>query len=202
MTLLTDLRRAFRTLRSNPSLTLAAILALAIGIGANTTLFSVVDAVLLKPLNYPQADRIVELTRHYPGFDAWAVTPTKFDFWRTQSQSFSALAATSFLPTLVNFTGSGTPERVSALHVTSEYPDVFGAVPVQGRFFNQQEDRPNAGNYAVLTYGFWTRRFGKDPAVVGRSLSLGGASYTVLGIMPPSFTVSPPPTFCCRCSSR
>jgi putative ABC transport system permease protein len=191
MTLLTDLRRAFRTLRSNPSLTLAAILALAIGIGANTTLFSVVDAVLLKPLNYPQADRIVELTRHYPGFDAWAVTPTKFDFWRTQSQSFSALAATSFLPTLVNFTGSGTPERVSALHVTSGYSNVFGAVPVEGRFFNQQEDRPNAGNYAVLTYGFWARRFGKDPAVVGRSLSLGGASYTVLGIMPPGFTVSP-----------
>jgi predicted permease len=189
-----DVKVALRTLRKTPSLSLTALLALAIGIGANTTLFSIVDTVLLKPLNYPEADRIVELTRHWhdPDYDAWATTPTKIDFWRSQNRSFSALAAAGFLPVPVNFTGEGDPERLTALRVSSQYPEVFGIAPAQGRFFSEQEDRPNGGNYAVVTDALWNRRFGRDPKLIGKSLTLGGASYTVVGIMPPGFSTSPP----------
>jgi predicted permease len=190
--MLNDIRIAVRTLRKTPSVTVTALLALAIGIGANATLFSVIDAVMLRPLGYPEADRIVELTRHYSdNIDGWAVTPTKIDFWRSRSRSFSAMAATAFLPAPVNLTGGGEPERVNALRVTSEYPEVFGIAPTVGRFFNKQEDRPNGGNYAVLTHGFWSRRFGRDPNLIGRSLMLGGASYTVIGVMPATFSMTP-----------
>lgn len=191
MRIFNDVRLALRTLRKNPSLTVTALLALAIGIGANTVLFSVVNGVLLKPLNYPDPGRIVEVTRHYPVGEGWAITATKIDFWRTHNRSFTAVAASSFLPAPVNFDRGGEPERAEVLEVSSEYAQVLGVNPSLGRFFSKQEDLPNAGNYAVLTYSFWSERLGRDPKIIGSGLALGGKSYTVVGIMPRGFNPSP-----------
>jgi putative ABC transport system permease protein len=191
MRIFDDVRLALRTLWKNPSLTVTALLALAIGIGANTVLFSVVNGVLLKPLNYPDPSRLVELTRHYPSGDSWAITATKIDYWRTHNRSFAAVAASGFLPAPVNFNRGGEPERAEVLQVASEYVDVLGVNPSFGRFFNQREDAPNAGNYAVLTYAFWSQRLGKDPNIIGGSLALGGKSYTVVGIMPRGLKPTP-----------
>jgi predicted permease len=187
-----DIALAFRMLRKNPSLTVAALLAISLGIGANTVLFSVVEGVLLRPLNYPQADRIVELTRKFPGFDeAWSVAAAKFDFWRTHNRSFSAVAAISFVANPVNFDANGEPERVETLYTSSEYPAVMGVNPTRGRFFSRAEDVPNGGNYAVLTDAFWRSRLHRDSNVIGHALNLAGKAYTVIGIMPRGFESEP-----------
>jgi putative ABC transport system permease protein len=191
MRIFDDIRLAGRTLWKNPSLTVTALLALAIGIGANTVLFSVVDGVLLKPLNYPDPDRVVELTRHYPSGEGWAITATKIDYWRTHNRSFTALAAADFLPSPINFNRGGEPERAEALHVSSDYVHVLGVSPAIGRFFNKQEDAPNGGDYAILTYSFWRERLGGDPKIVGSGLTLGSKNYTVLGVMPQGFKPTP-----------
>jgi putative ABC transport system permease protein len=183
-----DLKFAFRNLRGSPAVTVTALITLALGIGVNTTVFSVIDAVLLRPLHYPHAERIVELGRHYPNTDGgWAVTPTNFDFWRSQSHSFAAVAATDYLPTGVNFVGKGEPERLTALGVSEDFARVFGVQPMLGRFFTEAEDKPGAGHSVVLSSGLWSSLFGKDTSILGRSVTLGGASYTVVGIMPPGF---------------
>lgn len=192
MRLFGDIALAFRTLRKNPSLTVTALLAISLGIGANTVLFSVVEGVLLRPLSYPQADRIVELTRSFPGFtSSFAVAAPKFDFWRTQNRSFTAVAAINFIANPVNFDDRGEPERVETLTVSSEYPAVMGVNPAQGRFFNKAEDVPNGGNFVVLTDSFWRSRLHRDPNVIGHALNLAGKAYTVIGIMPRGFESEP-----------
>lgn len=186
---LSDLKYAARALRKGPVMTITAMAALALGIGANTALFSVVNAVLLRPMNYPHAERIVEITRSFQGgrFTSPALTATKFDFWRKQNQSFEAVAAYDFMPLGINLAGQGEPERLSSLPVTADFFRVLGVQPLLGRSFNESEDKPGAGNFAVISYAMWQRLFHGDRGAVGKTLTLNNAAYTVLGIMPSDF---------------
>ncbi len=182
-----NLRYAVRTLRRSPLLTGTALAALALGIGANVGLFSVINAVLLRPLSYPQPDRIVELQRHYPGQDVWATTPGKFAFWRDRSQVFEAVAAHSFLPLGMNLIGRGEPQVVMGMSTTADYFRVLGIQPALGRTYTSAEDQPGAGKYAVLSYPLWQQLFRADHRALGQTLSLGNESYQVIGVMPKGF---------------
>lgn len=186
--LASDLRYAARSLRKSRVMALTAITALALGIGANTALFSVVDAVLLRAPDYPRADQIVQLTRSWPGdVNGEGTTPTKFEFWRTENHSFSAVAAYNFQPIGMNLTDRGEPERLMSLPVSADFFRVLGVRPLVGRTFTEAEDKPAGGRFAVISYSLWQQLFGSDPAAVGKTLRLDAADYTVLGVMPAGF---------------
>ncbi len=187
--LLSDVKFAVRSLAKNSTMTITAIAALALGIGANTALFTVVNAVLLRPMSYPHAERIVEVTRSFKGgsLKASAVTPTKYDFWRRENHSFEAMAAYDFMSVGVNLAGAGEPERLTSLPVTADFFRVLGVQPSIGRTFRESEDKPGAGHFAVLSYELWQRLFHADPGIVGRPIALNAASYTILGVMPKDF---------------
>lgn len=182
-----DARYALRQFGRNPGFTTVALLTLALGIGATTSLFTVLDAVLLRSLPYPHPDQLVELMRHYPGADVWATNPTKFDFWRRENAVFSSVAAYSVAPAGLNLAGSGEPRRLAALPATSGFFRVFDVHPMLGRTFTRDEDRPGAGHYAVLSYGLWQQLFHGDPGAIGKTLTLSNAEYQVLGVMPAAF---------------
>jgi putative ABC transport system permease protein len=186
--LASDLKFAARSLRKSRVMTLTAVIALALGIGANTALFSVVDAVLLRSLDYPDADRIVQLTRSWPGdVNGEVTTPTKFEFWRTENQSFGAVAAYNFQPIGMNLTDRGEAQRLMSLPVSADFFRVLGVGPLVGRTFTEAEDNPAAGRFAVISYSLWQQLFGGDPAAIGKALRLDTADYTVLGVMPAGF---------------
>ncbi len=185
--LMQNLRYAIRALRRTPLLTVTALAALALGIGANTALFSVVNAVLLRPLSYPHPDRIVELLRQFPEASIWATTTTKFAFWRDENHSFEAVATHSFMPIGMNLVGKGEPQRLTALGASADYFRVLGVQAALGRNYTEAEDKPGAGKYAVLSYALWQKLFHGDPKVLGKTLSLSDESYQILGIMPKGF---------------
>ena len=180
--LLADIRQALRMFAKNPGFTFAVVAALALGIGADTAIFSVVNAVLLKPLTYPEPDRIIQflLTNHGdqggPGASA-----TKLHVWQEQTKVFQDVAAYDFSSKGLNLTG-GIPEQIKGLHVTEAYFRLFGARMLLGRTFTPQEDLPHGGNVVVVSYGFWMRKFAGDPHAVGKAISLSGQPYTVLGV--------------------
>ncbi len=187
--LLSDLKFAVRSLTRSPTMTITAVAALALGIGANTALFSVVNAVLLRPMSYPHAERIVELMRSWQGsnFKAPAVTPTKYDFWRRENHSFEAVAAFNFSAAGVNLLSANEPERLTSLPVTADFFRVLGIEPWIGRSFKESDVQPGAGHFAILSYQLWQRLFHGYRAVLGRPLSLDSAAYTILGVMPKGF---------------
>jgi putative ABC transport system permease protein len=180
-TWLQDLRHAVRVVRQSPGFTLAAVAALALGIGANTAIFSVVNAVLLKPLPYPDPDRLVLFVNTTPDGSLPQASPTKFNLWRRQLQAFEKISAYRF--TVVNWTGGGDPEQLPAGQVSADFFRLFGAPVVVGRTFQAAEDLPNGGHVVVLSEGFWKRRFGGDPAVLGRTLALDGDPHVVIGVL-------------------
>ncbi|MGO9778028.1 MAG: ABC transporter permease [Terracidiphilus sp.] len=189
-TLLHDLRYALRQLRKSPGFTLTAVVTLALGIGANTAIFTVVNAVLLKPLAYPDADRIVQISTTYSGGSTSVASIPKFHNWHQQTSIFKDMAAYDFAGPGFNLTGD-RPEQVHGLHVTEGYFRLFGAPVMLGRTFTPQEDLPNGGNVVVLSYGLWQRNFGGDPKIVGSSLSLGNEPYTIVGVLAKSFQSDP-----------
>jgi len=188
--LFNDLRYAPRQLRKSPGFTLTAVLTLALGIGANAAIFSVVNAVLLKPLSYPDADRIVQLVTMYSGAGSPVASIPKFHNWQQQTGIFKEVAAYDFAGPGFNLTGDRA-EQVHGLHVTEGYFRLFGAPVMLGRTFTPQEDQPNGGKVVVLSYGLWQRKFGGDTRIVGSSLSLGNASYTIVGVLGRSFQSDP-----------
>jgi len=188
--LLRDLRYALRQLRKSPGFTLTVVLTLALGIGANAAIFTVVNAVLLKPLNYPDADRIVQFLTTYSGGSGSVASIPKFYNWQQQTTIFKEVAAYDFAGPGFNLTG-GRPEQVHGLHVTEGYFRLFGAPVMLGRTFTPQEDTPNGGKVVVLSYGLWQGKFGGDPKIVGSSLSLGNESYTIVGVLAKSFQSDP-----------
>src|SRR4051812_6975306 len=187
-TLVEDLRHAARMLRQNPGFTAAAIAALALGIGANTAIFSVLNTVLLKPLPYPDPNRLVMFVNAAPQGSFPGASPTKFNVWRRQTAALQDIAAYRF--NVVNLTNAGDPEQISAGQVSAGFFGLFGAPIVAGRTFSAEEDRPNGGHVAVLSNGFWKRRFGSDRSIVGRTVSLNGTPYEVLGVLGPFDTES------------
>ena len=185
--LIADLRYTIRTLAKAPAFTLAAVAALTLGIGANTAIFSVVNAVLLKPVAAPDPDRVVFFMNTSPQGSGRAASPAKFIHWSRQTdvvQDVSALRAN-----VVNYTAGDVPEQLRAGQVSASFFRLFGAHVLYGRTFTAEEDRPNAPKVAILGHGLWTRRFGADPNILGRTLSLGAEPYTVIGVLAPGFDV-------------
>jgi putative ABC transport system permease protein len=185
-----DLRYSFRVLIANPAFTFTAIAALALGIGANTAIFTVVNAVLLKPLSYPDPDRMVQLMNTGPDGQWAGASPTKFNNWRAQTNVLQDVTAYDFGGPGFNLTGA-VPEQVHGIHVSEAYFRLFGAPIMLGRTFTPQEDSPNGGKVVVIGYGLWQRKFGGNPNIVGAALSLGNEPYTILGVLGQSFQSDP-----------
>src|SRR4051812_41440105 len=190
-TILTDVRYALRTMRRNLGVTAIALAALAIGIGANTAIFTVVDAVLLQPLPYPQADRLMRLGRQFPGNGVgYSNSVPKYMTWR-QSDAFEAMTIYDFGALAMNLGSGNPPEPVQAMHVSADFFKVFGVPPMVGRSFAGSEDAPGGGAVAVISGGLWQSRFGGAPDAIGRPLLLNGVPYTVVGVMPKDFASDP-----------
>ncbi len=185
MTFLKEVLRALRTLRSQPGHTAAAVLTLALGIGANTAIFSVVDAVLLRPLPYPEPDRLVDVlaTSLAPGAERTSITPADFLAWREQSEVFEELGA--YIPFgTVDWTRGEEPVRLSRHLVSGGLLAALWVRPAHGRLFAAEEYREEGRRVALLGHRLWRTRFGGDPEVVGRRLILGGESHQVVGVLP------------------
>ncbi|HET9986740.1 MAG TPA: ABC transporter permease [Longimicrobiales bacterium] len=180
-----DLRHALRVLGRARTLTLVAGLTLALGIGANTAMFTVVNRVLLRPLPYPHGERIVQLYGHDRGGEDGPFSGPDYLDVKRAARSFGFLAAAS--GGVRTLTGAGDPERVRGQNVSPEYFEVFGVAPRLGRTFLAEAGAAPAGRQAVLSAGFWKRRFGADPGIVGRTLTLDGEPWTVVGVMPEGF---------------
>jgi putative ABC transport system permease protein len=180
-----DLRFGARMLLKNPGFTLIAVLTLALGIGANTAIFSIVNAVLLRPFPYKEPERLVILQERY---SAGGFSPSYPNFadWRAQNTVFDSMVAVFSLENF-NFTGAGEPERLQGRLVSAEFFSTLGVKPLIGRDFLAEEDRPGATPAAILSYGFWRRRFGEDPSVIGKRLTLNNQSFAVVGVTPPNF---------------
>ncbi len=187
---LADLRYAFRTLRATPGFTVVAIAVLAIGIGANTAIFTVVDAVLLNPLPYPDSERIVQLGRQFPQGRGSSNSIPKYMEWR-KNHVFEAIALSDGSGPGFNLGTGDRPEQVKGSHASREYFQVFGAAPRLGRTFTEAEDLPNGPDVAVLSDALWKSRFASDPGIVGRAIVLSGRTYNVVGVAPPGFKGEP-----------
>ena len=191
-TLRADLRHAVRVLMNSPGFTLVAIAALAVGIGANTAIFSVVNAVLLKPLPYPEPDRMVFVMRQFRnGGTGDSASIPKFNVWRKSQRVFESMAAYDFAGPGMNLAGDGRPEQVKGIHASIDYFRVFGVSPVLGRTFSKEEDAPNGPKVAVISNGLWTRRFASNPTVIGRPLIIDGDPHVIIGVLPASFHPDP-----------
>jgi predicted permease len=189
-TLLTDLRYALRMMRRDVSFTAVAVAALALGIGANTAIFTVVDAVLLQPLPYTQPDRIMRVARQFRTGIGNSVSIPKFMAWR-QNQSFESLTLYDLGALAMNLGTGDPPQVVRSLRVSSEFFAVFGATPVVGRAFTAAEDLPGGPAVALMSESVWKSRFGASGDVLARPILLNGAPYTVIGILPARFHSDP-----------
>src|SRR5262245_15857681 len=179
-----DLRYAVRLLVRTPGFTFAAIVALALGIGASTTIFSVVSAVLLRPLPYPDADRIVMIWDSNPGrgWDKFAVSPGNYATWTASQSSFEALVALQTADLIL--TGQGEPERLDGLRATEAVFDLTGAQPALGRAFAKGDYGAGAAPVVVITDALWRRRFEARPDVLGTAVTLNAVSHTIVGVLP------------------
>src|SRR5215204_1380804 len=180
-----DVTYAARVLLKSPGFTAVAVLAVALGVGANTAIFSVVNAVLLKPLNYEEPGQLVLINHNYPKIDLKAsVSSPGYAYYRDNAKSFSGVAA--FTGWNVNLTGEGEPERLQGMSITPNLFHTLGASTAQGRVFTNEEGEVGKNKVVVLSDGFWRRRFGGVP-VVGKSITLNGEPYAVVSVMPPAF---------------
>ena len=183
-----DLRYALRTLLREPGFTLLAVLMLALGIGASTSIFSLVSAVLLRPLPFESPDQLVVLWEDFSsrgGGETVTPAPANFVDWRDRSTVFEEVAGMG--PVTYNLTGRGEPERLAAIRTTANLFSLLGLQPVLGRTFTADDEGPNATPVAVVTEAFWIRRFGADPGLLGQSIVLDGLSHTVIGVVPSHF---------------
>src|SRR5215208_5548159 len=185
--LIQDLRYAMRTLVKNKGFTAVAVLALALGIGANTAIFSVVKAVLLSPLPYPSPDRLVWLREVNPSNDIMdePASAPNYNDWRTGARSFEAVAA--YADTGITLTGEGEPERVPGSAVSANYFQVLGVAPALGRGFLPEEETAGKNRVVVISHGVWQRLFGASPKALGQTLNIGGNPFTVVGVAPQGF---------------
>ncbi|HKP35724.1 MAG TPA: ABC transporter permease [Pyrinomonadaceae bacterium] len=185
ITVLRDLRYGARMLLKTPSLTFVVVLALALGIGANTAIFSVINTVLLKPLPYDQPEQLIFLNERSPVLDEMSISYPNFTDWRNQNHVFEKIGV--YNRNSYNLTGYGEAERIPTAQVSA---DLFSALRVNaavGRVFTNEEDQPGANRVVVLSYALWQRRFGGQNSIVNQSLTLSGRSYTVIGVMPQDY---------------
>src|SRR5262249_34521075 len=188
--ILQDLRYALRQLRKNPAFAAVAVLTLALGIGANTAIFSVVDGVLLKALPYKEPDRLVRVwhlppPKSFPGIPAFAVSAANFLDWQSQNHVFDPMTIFSYRSFTV--TGTGKPQQVDACAVSATFFSLLGVEPILGRVLLPEEDQQGKANVVVLAYRFWRDHFGSSREIVGRNINLDGQNFLVAGVMPRSF---------------
>ncbi len=188
-TLWQDIRYGWRILRRNPGFATVVVLTLAIGIGANAAIFSVVYAVLLRSLPYPNPDRIVIVfeTDANRKLTRGTVSPAEFLDWQEMNHSFEALSA--IRPSNVTLTGNGEPEQTWAVHTSGNLFRMLGVKPALGRDFVAEEEQPGHEKVAMISYGLWQRRFGGDTGVIGKSISIDFKPYTLIGVLPRSFSL-------------
>src|SRR6266403_607370 len=187
-TFLHDIRYGFRMLLKQKGFAAVAIIALALGIGANTAIFSLVNGVLLRPLPFPDAERIVYIEGKNPaaGITDSNVSYLDFTDWSQQTDLFASTAA--YWTGTANFGADGAePERVPRAGVTTGFFAVLGVQPVLGRTFIPEDDKPGTVTVAILSHGLWKRRFGADPGIIGKQVQINGRTITILGVMPPGF---------------
>jgi predicted permease len=178
-----DLHHAARSLARTPGFALTVVLVVALGVGANTAAFSLADFVLLRPLPFPEPERLVKLWQAVPGYGRVELSPANYRDWRAAARSFGGIAA--YTNREVNLTGAAEPERLEIARTTPELFDLLGVPAAAGRAFSRADSAD--GQVVVLGYGLWQRRFGGDPGVIGTSVRLDGEPYTVIGVMPPAF---------------
>jgi predicted permease len=186
-TFVKDLKHSLRMFRQNLGFTITAIAALALGIGANTAIFSIVNAVLLKPVPFPDADRLVMLMNTAPQGTSPAASPAKFIHWSRQTEVLEQVSA--FRLGVVNLTGGDVPEQLRSGQVSREFFRCFGVPLIAGRSFSAEEDLPNGPRVALISESLWVRRFGRDPQLLGKPVSLSGDSYDVIGIVGAGFNM-------------
>ncbi len=184
-----DISYGLRMLLAKPSFTIIAVLALALGIGVNSAIFSVVNGVLLKPMAYKEPDKLVRIWEKWGGFDQGSVSYLNFKDWRERNQSFEKMAASRW--TGFNLTGGDQPERVTGRQISSEMLSVLGVTPAIGRDFRPDEDREGANAVAIISDSLWKRRFGGDPSVTDKTLTLNDVPYQVVGVLPADFHYFP-----------
>ncbi len=182
-----DIQHAARSFSKSPGFTASALAALTLGIGANTAIFSVINTVLLRPLTYPDPDRIVAFERTGPDGVNTSMSPTEFNVLQHHSAVFDDIAARDFARTGLNLTGGAFPEQVRGMQVTSSYFRLLGAPMALGRAFTDDETRPGGGHVVVSSYGLWQRRFGGDPQIVNKTIDLSGVPYVVAGVTAAGF---------------
>ena len=181
-----DVRFAARLMVRFPGFTAAAVITLALGTGVNTALFSIVNAVLLRPLPFPEADELVQIWRaEPPGLEYGSASYARYVDWRARSRSFDEMGAVA--PMGLTLTGRETPERIAGAQASASLFRALGASPTMGRWFTDQEDTPGAERVVVLSHALWTRRFGASPAVLGTTITLNGAAHTIVGVAPAGF---------------
>jgi predicted permease len=181
-----DLRYAVRLLIQSPAFTTIAALTLALGIGATTALFSVVNGVLLNPLAYPHSDQLVVIHARIAGLDSAPIEYPNFLDWQRDNRSFASVAA--YRNEDYNFIGNGEGERLSGYMISANFFDTLAIAPIVGRTFRVDDDQIGAGPVVVLSGGFWKRKFGSSPDVIGKAITLNGTAYTIVGVMPDTFT--------------
>jgi putative ABC transport system permease protein len=191
-TLLQDLRYGARMLLKHPAVSIIAIITLALGIGANTAIFSVVNAVLLRPLTYKDPERLVSLWENVPVHGRWRASPANFLDWKKQNTLFEDMAA--YGGSSLTLTGDGEPEQLLGSSVSSGYFGVVGVEPMLGRSFLVEEYEVGKGQVVILGHSFWKRRYAGDPKVLNRTITLDGTNYTVVGVMPPGLYPMRPTT--------
>src|SRR6185437_11696898 len=186
-----DFRFALRSLAKMPGFTAIAVIVIAVGIGSNTAVFSVINTVLLKPLTYPQPQSLVQLMETGPQGSFRGASVPKFNIWHQQTSIFQYVAGYDQGGSGLNLAGGGEPEQVQGIHVTGDYFRLFGAPILAGRTFTAAEDSPHGGHVVVLSHGLWKRRFGGNQNIIGTNIQLDGQPYLVVGIVGRGFVTEP-----------
>jgi predicted permease len=189
-TLIEDVRYGLRILGKNPSFTAVALLTLALGIGANTAVFSIVNGVLLNSLPFPDPDKLVVLFESKPNFKEGSISYPNFLDWQRENHAFASIAA--YRPDSFSLTGAGDGEQVRGEMVSAGFFSILGVKPLIGRMFTAEEDELGAGRVVLVSSGFWKRKFGSSPDILGRRIVLDGEGYTIIGVMPASFHLTLP----------
>ena len=184
-----DLRYALRTLRKQPVFTLVAVLTLALGIGANTAIFSLIYQILLRPLPYPDAGRLVFVWNTYPGINLPQASVSIPDYLDRKTQAPALADATLFTMRTANLNEGGQPEQLRALAVTPSFFSTLQRAPFIGRGFTEEEAKPNADRFAILTHGLWVSHYGADPSIIGRDIHVNGEAHRVVGVLPADFDI-------------
>jgi putative ABC transport system permease protein len=183
--ILAELKYCLRRFQQGPGFTISALSALAIGIGANTAIFSVINTVLLKPLAVPEPDRVVQFMLTTQGNSFPGGSPQHYFLWRNQTNLFRDVSG--YRLELINLTGDGDPEQIAAARITADFFNLFGAPVLYGRRFTTEEDRPGSSHVLLLSYRLWRRRFGSDARVIGKTVLLSESPYEVIGVLAPTF---------------